>query len=157
MGGEETRSEEDLDYSGIVRALGSGWRWKFSVVLLCALTATLLLICLAKRASRWWWSRSRRAPPPQPAPPPVPMCTVCRDDVERGEGGVTLPCGHRTTGAASRWPSTTTPGVQSAGRPFRLVTYILLDDQIDPIFSFLVFSDQACSFFVSVTHTIQRS
>ena len=95
MGGEETRSEEDLDYSGIVRALGSGWRWKFSGILLCALTATLLLICLAKRASRWWWwSRSRRAPPPQPAPPPAPMCTVCRDDVERGEGGVTLPCGH---------------------------------------------------------------
>ena len=120
MGGVETRSEEDLDDSGIVRALGSGWRWKFSGILLCALTATLLLICLAKRASRWWWSRSRRAPPPQPAPPPAPMCTVCRDDVEQGggRGHAALAAGTRTTGAASRWPSTTTPGVSLQGARF---------------------------------------
>jgi hypothetical protein len=124
MGGVETRSEEDLNDSGIVRALGSGWRWKFSVVLLCALTATLLLICLAKRASRWWWSRSRRAPPPQPAPRPGPDVhgVPGRRRAGGGRGHAALAAGTRTTGAASRWPSTTTPGVQFAGRPFGLVT-----------------------------------
>ena len=92
-----------------------------------------------------------------PSPSPDVHGVPGRRRAGGGRGHAALAAGTRTTGAASRWPSTTTPGVQSAGRPFRLVTYILLDDQIDPIFSFLVFSDQACSFFVSVTHTIQRS
>ncbi|KAG2607475.1 hypothetical protein PVAP13_4NG249311 [Panicum virgatum] len=79
MGGVETRSEEDLNDSGIVRALGSGWRWKFSVVLLCALTATLLLICLAK-----------------PCSAPRSRCARCAGTTSsRGRAGSRCPgCGH---------------------------------------------------------------
>ena len=97
MGGAvETRPDVDDadDACPIVRALGPDWRWKFMLIIVGALIAALLLIWLAKRGSTWW-CRRRRAPKPQPQPqPPIPMCTVCRDDVEQGEDAVTLPCGH---------------------------------------------------------------
>lgn len=119
----ETRTDVDIDdpddASPIMRALGPDWRWKFMLIVAGALLATLLLIWLAKRAGRG----GGVAAGGRPSRSPRSRCARCaRTTSSRVRTRSRCPAATRTTDAASRWPSTTTPGAQFAGRPFRLRT-----------------------------------